>query len=831
MVTLRPLCLGLAALATIATAGPDPAVSAAPPSPEVPTRAAAPVRIGLVLDAHTPSVLAAADALRDALHALLDDPAAVHVERLAVVGAPLDRARAQAALSRALDHPGVDLVVAVGHGVGTLAAARTERPARPLVAPWALDPALAGRDPDAAAGAPDVHALTDPTLLSWPLDLLRELGPARSLAILAPPVIAELARGSPDRPDTAAGHPDTPATREDDPALQWVPLLADDPGAAVAGIASGTDAAIVLAGHLTGEALDQLVGALRERGLPAYALDGRLAVERGVLAGLARQDEPRRLARRAALIIQALLTGAGASELLPAVAGRAHHLVNQATAGELGLALPRSLRLEVELVAAGPDPGAETLDLAGAMREAARVRPDVLARRAAVAAGAQEVALARSSLWPQLDLDVRVRQIDRDRAEAALGSRPERAASVGGRLSQVIYSEDAHAAVGIQEQRQRARKAGLQGERLDAMAAVAAAYLDLLQARTAVRIRRDDLQLTRTQRELARMRRRVGVAGPAELPRWEGRLAQRRAELIRASARAEQAAVVVNALLDHPLETPLAPRDAVPATVLPYLDACWLRQVVDHPARFERLRDWLVQEARQRAPRLQALAAAREAGRRALTAADRAWWVPTVAVFGDLSHRVAEGGAGTRGFALDPTGIPRELRPFAAAVDDAFPPPPGRTSWSAGVSFSLPLWEGGGRRAEQLRARRDLARADHDHAAAALRLERAVRAAAHAAGASLAVIEHAEAAADAAGRTLEAVTDAYARGATDVVDLLEAQNAALAAELEAATARHRFVADYLAAERVAGAFTLLLSPERQRDRAARLRAHVDRTAE
>ena len=821
MVTrLHPyLYAGLAIFLLGAAPGPGPDAATGqgrPPQDGAERQVHEPLRVGLVLDAETPTVLAAEDALRDALHALLDDPGALRVERLAVVGTPLDRERAGAALDRALAAPGVDLVVAVGHGVGTAAAARRERPARPLVAPWALDLHAGRHQPR----VPDLHILADPSPLAWPLDLLRELSPVRSLAVLAPPVIAELAGDPAGQADAAPRHPGGGA-------VEWLALRAGAPGSTVDRIATETDAVIVLAGHLTAADQERLADALRARGLPAYSLAGHLAVERGMLAGLIRDDGPRRLARRAALIIAGLQAGGTDPDLPPAVALGARHMVNQQTARALGLVLPRSLNREVELVAAGPPAQADTLDLAGAMREAARVRPRVLARRAAAAAGEHQVDRARSALWPQLHLEGRARQIDPDRAEAALGSRPERAASVGGRLFQVIYSEDAHAAVGIEEQRQRGREAGLQGARLDAMAAVAGAYLDLLQARTAVRIRRENLQLTRTHRELARMRRRVGVAGPAELQRWEGRLERRRTEFIRAAAGADQAALVVNALLDRPLEAPLAPTDAVPGTVLPYLDPAWLREVVDHPVRFERLRDWLVRESRIHAPRLQALAAARAASRRASTAADRAWWAPTIALFGDLSHRLAEGGTGTEGFHLDPTLVPPEQRPFAAAVAGAFPPPPGRTSWSAGVSFSLPLWEGGGRRDAQLLARRDLARADHEHAEAVLQLERRVRSAARVAGASLAAIAHAEAAADAARRTLEAVTAAYARGVTDVLDLLEAQNAALVAELAAATARHRFVADQIAAERAAGVFTLLLPPDRQRDRAARLRAHVD----
>ena len=70
----------------------------------------------------------------------------------------------------------------------------------------------------------------------------------------------------------------------------------------------------------------------------------------------------------------------------------------------------------------------------------------------------------------------------------------------------------------------------------------------------------------------------------------------------------------------------------------------------------------------------------------------------------------------------------------------------GSLHWGAGVSASLPLFEGGGRRTARTRASRDVDELRQRRRSIAERIEQRVRSAAHLAGASFAGIEVAEAA-------------------------------------------------------------------------------------
>ena len=81
--------------------------------------------------------------------------------------------------------------------------------------------------------------------------------------------------------------------------------------------------------------------------------------------------------------------------------------------------------------------------------------------------------------------------------------------------------------------------------------------------------------------------------------------------------------------------------------------------------------------------------------------------------------------------------------------------------------------------------------------------------------ASFAIIAESEAAAEAARRSLDLVTDAYAQGVTGVIDLLEAQNRTLVAELGVTNAIYDFLIDLKNVERANGRFEALARPEEQ----------------
>ena len=72
-------------------------------------------------------------------------------------------------------------------------------------------------------------------------------------------------------------------------------------------------------------------------------------------------------------------------------------------------------------------------------------------------------------------------------------------------------------------------------------------------------------------------------------------------------------------------------------------------------------------------------------------------------------------------------------------------------------------------------------------------------------------IELAQEAAAAAGKNLELVTASYSRGVVSVIDLIDAQNAALVSEAAAANAVYDFLLDLMELQRATNAFDFFRS--------------------
>ena len=186
------------------------------------------------------------------------------------------------------------------------------------------------------------------------------------------------------------------------------------------------------------------------------------------------------------------------------------------------------------------------------------------------------------------------------------------------------------------------------------------------------------------------------------------------------------------------------------------------------PARFEVLSDFMVQEGLTVAPELRRLDAAIRAQERAVSAARRAYWAPSVGFQASLDEILSRGGTGAERSGFSIGGLPLPL------ADD--------TSWSVGVSASLPLFAGGARRADVARAEEELTRLNLQLDAVAEVIATRIRVGMEIARASFTGIELSQQASEAARKSLDLVSDAYARGAVSILDLLDAQNAALGAE-------------------------------------------------
>jgi outer membrane protein TolC len=199
-------------------------------------------------------------------------------------------------------------------------------------------------------------------------------------------------------------------------------------------------------------------------------------------------------------------------------------------------------------------------------------------------------------------------------------------------------------------------------------------------------------------------------------------------------------------------------------------------------------------------PELKSLDEAVAAQERALLSSRRSYWSPTVALYGDLTDRFSKSGEGSESTSATPGLIP-----------------PNDTDWSLGVQLSLPLFSGGARRADVRRGSETLAALRRTRESTREKIELRIRASLFQIAATSSAIDLSAQAAEAAHRNLELVSDSYEQGVVSILELLDAQNAALISDQVAANAVFDFLIDLMEVQRTAVNFDFFLSAA---DRAA-----------
>ena len=554
-------------------------------------------------------------------------------------------------------------------------------------------------------------------------------------------------------------------------------------------------------GLLSPAAMDEVIATLIEKKLPSYSLLDAHLVEQGLLMAEAPATNWRRLARRNALNMHAVLHGELAQNQPVTMESKRRLTINMATARAIGLSPRFDILSEAVLIHEEPQPQGRRLSLASVAEEAVAVNLDLLAASLELQAGQTDVAQARAGLWPQLNARLGHTRLNDDSTTVISGAAAEQSTSAAITLSQLLYSDATHSNLEIQQYLQNNRASLRQQLELDIIQEATVTYLNLLKAQTFIHIRRENMELSRTNLELARDRQRIGVASPAEGYRWESQLATSRQALLEAQARLQQSRDAVNRLLHRPIKEPFIVTPASLDDPRLIVSRKELFDYVSSDRAFELMGDFMVQQGLEKAPELAALNALVSATQRELKANRQAYWSPTVSLQGEVTHVMDE----------------ERLAGLSAEED---------TDWSVGINVSLPLFEGGARSARVSGSRLSVRQLLTQRDATKERIEQRIRVALHDISASHPSIQLSKDAAVAARKNLDLVTESYSRGAVSILDLLDAQNAALVAEEGATNAVFDFLIDLMNLQRSAGGFDLFLDDDELDNWLERLSAFI-----
>lgn len=733
------------------------------------------------------SLMAEAQPLTE-LNALIGDEITVRAPTNKLIYGGWQREKIEAGLNRLLGDSEVDLILARGIIAADIVLKRKDL-SKPVVAPYVIDLQLNAAPKETTAsgsgsGIRNLNYVTSMRSFERALLTFQDLTDARTMAVL---IQAEVLTAIPELADRARSLAEELLIN-----LDVIPVLPDWGGAldaidpAVEGVLIGPMP------RLANDAFEQLAEALAARGLPSFSLTGVPEVEQGIFAGTIPKTDGKRMARRIAINIEQILRGEPAESLKVTFAPQERLTVNMATGRRIRLWPSWQIMSEAELINMDPQTLTRNWNLASAVREALRVNLDLIAGSYSVGAGEAQVRQARAPLLPQLVAGAISSQIDRDRADTSGGRIPRRGSNAALEFSQLLFSEQVRAGWDVAQLQQVALVEDQETRRQDIAAETAIAYLNLLSARSVERIETENLRTTRANLDRAQIRKQVGYSGPGEVFRWQSELATDRQRLLDVQASRYQAEMALNRLLNRPLEerfgiveTNFSDENLIVA------DLRFFKYVRD-PQTFAVFRNYVVQEGLRASPELAALDARINAQQRRMLAARRSLWVPDLELKGALEENLHED--------VGKSPIPA----LGRGAND--------TDWTLTINARLPLYTGGKRRSEIAEARHKLRQLSTQRTALQKRVEQNIRSTLQDSAASFAGIGLAQDAESAAARNLELVTDAYERGAVQLIDLLDAQGAALAAQQRSANAIYTFLADHVRVQRAAGLVDLFIDP-------------------
>jgi len=751
------------------------------------------VTIGVIIDGQTEQAGWTAEQFKNELKALTKGDVELRFPPAKQLDGGWSAKHIEASFKQLQNDPEVDMVLTLGYV--SSAVAILNRPLRkPTFAPFVWDAHLLGMDLKGnTSGIRNLNYLGGKTNFERDLKTFRSVVGFRKLAVLIDASVYEALPGLIQRARDVALSKGVE--------LHFIMQIKQDEDLA-SKLPDDIEAVVVTSlPRLAPAALDRLIKALNKRRLPSYSLIGSHLVEQGVLMSEAPASDWQRLARRNALNMYAVLKGEAAENQPITFEGKRRLTLNMATARAIGLFPRFDIIHQAILLNEEPLPSGRSLTLSSVAHEAVRANLDLRATALGLEGGQTEIDEARARLHPQLRANIGYAQLNDDNTIVIIGAVAEQSTKAALTLSQLIYSDEIFSNVHIQRYLQNNRQALYRQLELDIIQDATLAYLNVLRAQTLVQIRRQNTSLTQTNLRLTKDRQRLGVGKPAEVYRWQSELATSKKELLTAQAQYQQVRDALNRLLHRPFKEPFIITSATLDDPSLLVSRKEIFDYVNNDHAFQLMGDFMLKEALAASPEMAGLQALTAASQLELKVNQRAYWSPTVALQGEVSNVMDESRQ---------AGLPAE----------------GDTDWAVGVNVSIPLYEGGARRARVSGSRLAVEQNKLQLDATAERIEQRVRATLHQITASYPAIELSKEAAIAARKNHTLVTDAYTRGALSILDLLDAQNAALVAQVSATNAVFVFLIDLMNLQRNLGHFDFFLDEQGLDEWLSRLRKYI-----
>lgn len=553
---------------------------------------------------------------------------------------------------------------------------------------------------------------------------------------------------------------------------------------------SNTDA-VFLAGlyRMPDTEKQKLIDHINHLRLPSYGFRGVYDVKLGALAGSAPETNIQKITRRIALNIEKILAGLDPAHFPTLLTLEKRLTLNMETARKIDFSPKWSTLAGAELINEDITDSDRVLDFEKIVREALSSNLTLEIEEQTVNSAVEDVSKARSDLLPSLDASATATKIDEDSA----GLQAEETTSGTLTIAQVVYSDQIWTNLTVKKHLLRSAESKHYEVLLNTVLDAGVNYLDILRSKTNQSIRKNYLNLVKRNYEIAEFRERVGYSGAADVYRWKSELATATSDLLEAQNNVRLAKIRLNEFLLRPLNEEFIVKDVgLTEGLFQRYGGDEILRSVDSPKLLDLLTDFLVIEAKSNSPEIIQLQEALAAQKRILAGNKRKRFIPVVSLQSEADHVFSREGEGSD----------------VTTGNDS--------SWSISLNASWPLFKGGGINADVRQAlseKEKLQKQLHD---TTRKIELNLRSVILDLRVKSANLRLTKEAAEAAEKNFKLVRDSYSKGAVSIVSLLDAQNAALAANQSAANSVYEYFISMLEVERAFGDFAVITPLKEQK---------------
>lgn len=558
----------------------------------------------------------------------------------------------------------------------------------------------------------------------------------------------------------------------------------------------GQEAVYFIGGlYLTDAEIKTVADALIQRKIPSFTTTPVSDVEIGLLATNNDQTQIDQFFRRIALSVESIVVDDVFNESSSLLTVNKSLTINFNTAQKIGVPLKYSLIATTNFVGDASDIVADKeYDLVSVMTEVISENLTLKEAKQSVYIAEKDKELAKSDYLPDVSASVSGNYTDPEFAAATNGQNPEVLTAGNVTLSQTVFSEAANANIGIQTALQNAQEEDYNREELNIVFESATAYFNTLILKANYKIQSKNLNLTKRNLEIASQNYEAGQSGKSDVLRFRSELVQNMQDNVESFNQLNQGYYILNQLLNNPIDLIIDVKDAeLDSGIFEEYDYHEFNGLLNDPVERKPFIKFLIEEALNNSPELKFLDYNLLATERSEKLFGPGRFLPTVALQGQYNHVFSRSGAGST------------FPPFLMTPPDGY--------YNVGVSLSMPILNQNKQNINKQIATIQKEQIQFSTENVKLQIEKNINDAVLEIINQVTNIELSKVFEETAKEVLELTQTSYENGAVNIIQLLDAQNNYLQAQLASSNATYNYLLAMLTLERYIGNFFLLESTD------------------